>query len=63
MTPEQARTCMEFLRRVDLKGHEAPALVDVAGALEEIINADQGHTNRAQGAGVQGVRTEEPSFG
>jgi hypothetical protein len=37
MTPEQAKTALQFLVRVDIKGGEAPAWMDVARALEAIM--------------------------
>ena len=38
MTPELARVALVFLARVDLKGAEAPALVQLAEALDRIAN-------------------------
>ncbi len=38
MTPELARVALVFLARVDLKGAEAPALVQLAEALDKIAN-------------------------
>ncbi len=39
MTPEIARAALVFLARVDLKGAEAPMLVQVAEALDKFANS------------------------
>lgn len=38
MTPEIARNAMILLSRVDIKGNEAPVLMQVMGALQLIVN-------------------------
>ena len=38
MTPELARLALVFLARVDIKGAEAPALVQLAETLDKIAN-------------------------
>ena len=44
MTPELARAALSFLARSDIKGAEAPILVQLAGVLEKIANSAGGHT-------------------
>ena len=44
MTPELARAALSFLSRSDIKGAEAPILVQLAGILEKIANSAGGHT-------------------
>lgn len=39
MNQEVARIALQFLARVDLKGAEAPALMQVLAALEQIANS------------------------
>lgn len=41
LTAQQAQIILEFLRRVDIKGAEAPALMDVGAALNAIIENEQ----------------------
>ena len=45
MNKQQLENCMEFLKRVDLKGGEAPAFMDVLAGLdrlhEEVKNSEQ----------------------
>jgi hypothetical protein len=39
MTKELAQAALQFLARVDLKGAEAPALMQVCAALQAILQA------------------------
>jgi len=42
MTPELATVALAFLSRVDLKGSEAPALMQVVEALKAIVQPPSG---------------------
>jgi hypothetical protein len=53
MTPDLIRVALVFLQRVDIKGGEAMAMVQVCQALEAMARADILQRPRPNGEGLQ----------
>ena len=48
MRPDLARACLQLLQRVDIKGHEVQAFLQVVNALEQEAVQDQPVDNQAE---------------